>query len=430
MSIYKRVIQVKILITLVLLFISSLSLQAEKKIDITPIKLPYDSLMLKDIYAFNSTILVRSGSKIYKSSDNGINWKIAFDSKKKINQLYSQDPHTIFIVGDSGLVYRTFDYGDSWINISHNTNQNLLRMAAKDYENYMVITGNRAYINNINSLHGALIPLNYISDIPLYNIIFSNDKYYFHGSRKKEEYYDYYRVERVNIFFPYNIYDGEKLTQLNSLVVRTLKVNPDTETDSLWLFPSKYGIYHTKVLNHDNSSDAVLCPGPRNEDYYDDSSIEFNKDNIKFVDEYLENTTFFTRQGFWVTVRTDTLLKPAHRPYTRLEHQDLNIKPINSAFRTDSNSFYIASNNSTIYRVDISGGLSSVETDTSSPILLDGNILSFDNRVDILSIYNYMGVPVNYTNITESRYRIPNGLNFVTYMMKGTVSTLKVLVIE
>lgn len=423
----------KILLTTFLLFIISLSLRAEKKIDITPIKLPYDSLILKDIYASKSNILVRSENTIYRSSDNGDNWNIVFESTKKISQLYALDSLTAFIVGDSGMVYRTYDFGESWVNFTSNEDQNFKGIAAKDSANYMIISEFRAYIHKKDSTN--LIPLAYVSDIPLYNIIYSSNKYYFHGLKKKETNTDEMGNENVILFLPYNVFDGEKLEQYNSLEIQAIADHPYTTTDSLRLFSSNYGVYHSAVNKYSKDAGINLNRGINSIFYFDVVAILFQNDNIIHVDEYQGNTSFFSREGIWVTTSLESLLNPKFdgqslNYYNKLEHQNLNIKPINSVSRKDSNSFYIASNNSTIYRADFTDVITSVEIDKSVPIRVHGNILSFDDKVDILSIYNYMGIPVNYTPITDTMYRIPKGLNFITYSTNSVVSTMKVLVVK
>lgn len=408
-------------------------MQAEKKIDITPIKLPYESLILKDIYASKSNILVRSENTIYRSSDNGDNWNIVLESKKKISQLYALDSLTAFIVGDSGMVYRTYDYGESWVNFTSNEDQNFKAIAAKDSANYMIISEFKAYIHKKDSTN--LIPLAYVSDIPLYNIIYSSNKYYFNGLKKKETYTDQMGIKRVNLNLPYLEYDGETLTQSNSLELYITADHPQSTTDSLRLFPSNYGVYHSAVNNYKKDAGINLNRGISSIFYFDEVAILFHNDNVIHVDEYQDNATFFSREGIWVTTSLESLLKPLYdgeslNYYYKLEFQDLNIKPINSVSRQDSNSFYIASNNSTIYRADFTDVITSVEIDRSVPIRVNGNILSFDDKVDIISIYNYMGLPVNYTPITDTMYRIPKGLNFITYSTSGGVRTMKVYVAE
>lgn len=425
----------KIYITSIFIFFISLALKAEKKIDITPIKLPYDSLTIKEIYAYNSTILVRSASTIYKSTDDGLNWKIAFESSKKINQFYSSDPHTIFIVGDSGLVYRTFDYGESWIDLSYKNDQNFTGIAAKDFDNYLIISTNKAYINDVNSLNGKLIPLDFVSDIPLYQIIYSVDKYYFYGTKRKEYFTDYYGMSRINLFLPYNMYDGEKVTSTNSLYINGVTEDyPYVDTDSLRLFPSKYGIYHSAVNYRIGVSGINLNFGIQDIFFYSDNAIYFDLDKMVFVDESLGKSNFFTREGLWFTITTDSLLHPVpnkgHTSYKKLEHQDLNIKPINSVFKSDSNSYYISSNNSTIYKTVFTDVKSNVKNYNENTPLIFGNMLLLKDNIKLISIYDYMGISVDYQKIDDYTYKLPRGLNFITYLVDGRHKTIKLLVVR
>lgn len=425
----------KIYITTIFIFFLSFALKAEKMIDITPLKLPYDSLTIKEIYAYNSTILVRSANTIYKSTDDGLNWKIAFESSKKINQFYSSDPHTIFIVGDSGLVYRTFDYGESWIDLSYKNDQSFTGIAAKDFDNYLIISSNRAFINDVNSLNGKLIPLDFVSDIPLYQIIYSVDKYYFYGTKRKEYFTDYYGMSRVNLFLTYNIYDGEKVNSTNSLYIKGVTDDyPYVETDSLRLFPSKYGIYHSAVNSKIGGSGINLNDGVQDIFFYDNNQIFFGKDNIISVDENMEKTNLFSREGLWVRITTDSLIhfeyKDGFKDSRKLEHQDLNIKPINSVFKTDSNSYYISSNNSTIYKAVFTDVKSNVKNYNEKTPLIFGNMLLLKDNIKLISIYDYMGISVDYQKIDDYTYKLPRGLNFITYLVDGRTKTIKLLVVR
>lgn len=416
----------KIYIISILLFTLTFSLKAEKNIEVTPIKLPYDSLQLKEICAFNSTILVRSGDTIYKSTDDGKNWRIVLESKKKINQFYTFGPHTIFVVGDSGMVYRTFDYGESWFDLSYgDTTYNFKSMAAKSFENYLIASDYKAFVKT--DQEKDLTPLDFTSDIALYDVICSGGKYYFYGRVKKRYYMDY-GLSVADISMPYNVYDGEKITTLFSIEQRNLIQDYYTVyTDSLRLFPSKYGVYHSAVNRA--SSGINLNYGVKMIYSYGYNTLSFGSDRIASVDEDSLFSNFFTKGGIWTSLKTDTLLEDMYYlSLKNIEHQDLGIKPINSVFKVDSNSYYISSNNSTIYKVEFSEVPTNVENESNLDYKLLADKILLGSGVKLLNVYNYIGISLQYTILSENIYQLPKGLNFITYTINGQIKTIKVVV--
>ncbi len=405
-------------------------MQAEKKIDVTPIKLPYDSLILKDIYAFNSTLLVRSGNTIYKSSDNGDNWKIAFESEKKINQLYSQDPHTIFVVGDSGMVFRTFDYGDSWIDISYPTLHNFTAIAAKSFEDYLIVT-ERTHIYKKDGIRSEIRAIESYSIIPLYSVVYYDTNYIFSGGFYRRNYYasNAYRTE---FLLPYYLYDGKKIKyEIAEQETSTTEQIGKYQTDSLNFFYSENGLFFNVVNNNqggiilDRAVDLIFDVGGR--------GVVLRNDRIMFVDNPDENIYLFSREGYWATYNVSYYINNGiskNMYLDDLEHQHLGMTPINSVYKRDSNSYYISSNNSTIYRADFSDVISRVEDKSSNYIKINGSVISFDLDVDSFLVYNYMGIPVSFTKLSDSRYRLSHGLNFVTYSVDEKTTTIKVVVME
>ena len=145
----------------ILFFFLSFSSTFSLDYDMQEITLPYESLDIQDISVYNETILCRAENKIYRSEDDGKSWEIVFDAPRKINHFYSLDAHTMFVVGDSGMVYRSMDYGNNWFNLSIDTKLSLRRIAAKDYSDCLVITAKRYVFHNMSSFFKCLlIPVN------------------------------------------------------------------------------------------------------------------------------------------------------------------------------------------------------------------------------------------------------------------------------
>jgi len=82
---------------------------------------------------------------VYKSHDGGKNWaRINSESFLDVNYngLFALGKEHVWIVGDSGTIYRSDDQGDSWIRISvpiEYQSDIFLRIAAKDVNDFWVV---------------------------------------------------------------------------------------------------------------------------------------------------------------------------------------------------------------------------------------------------------------------------------------------------
>ncbi len=408
----------KILINILLLSFF-FTVQAEKQFDLVPITLPYPSLKLEDIYAFSSTILVRSGNRVFKSDDDGANWKIVFDSETRVRQLYSLDAHTIFVVGDSGMAYRTFDYGESWEDISFETKENFTAIAAKNYEDYLLLS-EQDYIFHKRGEESELLPIRSNSIVQLYTITNYNGNYYFGGGAKIRD-YNYYGQTNTEFKIPYYIYDGSNVIDKGALDIRAAGDLFEFKTDTLKIHSSKYGIYLSAV-NKGNAVSLLL----------NEIGLILKEDRFIYTDDYDGNTFIITREGYLVIMDFNYFINPtyAFKILSDEEKQYLTITPINSAFRTDTNAFFIASNESKLYKLKINEAISGIQDSLKPGVKLFGNMLVLDNESKLLNIYNYMGIPVNYEILSEKVYRLPMGLNFISYIRNGKITTTKVSVVE
>ena len=197
---------------LTFLFILTFSTSsAEKQIELTPIVLPYDSLKIDEVYGYGATIIARSGNTIYHSTDDGASWEMALESETKLNQLYSKDPHTVFAIGDSGLVFRTFDYGATWFDVSHETNLSMNKMAAKDHSEYFVVTKHTIgyFKKDMFSDYKAISNFNYPA---IHSVKYHDGSYWYCANFYKV--YDYVELSKDDYYkywLPYYQFNGDKL---------------------------------------------------------------------------------------------------------------------------------------------------------------------------------------------------------------------------
>ena len=171
--------KIKILLTALLLFISN-SMSYSIDFELEEITLPYDNLEITHISVKDKSIICRAGDKLYKSEDDGLNWEIIFDSSKRINDYFELESETIFIAGDSGMVYRSVDFGSTWVDISIDTDTNISHIAAKDINDYLVVADSKNIYHTTNS-GGEWTPYYNKSGRYTYDLTYFGDRYLFGG---------------------------------------------------------------------------------------------------------------------------------------------------------------------------------------------------------------------------------------------------------
>ncbi len=416
---------------IILILITSFNLFAEKEIELTPIVLPYDSLNIDEVYGYGATIIARSGNTIYHSTDDGGSWDIALESETKLNQLYSKDPHTVFAIGDSGLVYRTFDYGASWIDVSIDTDLELRAMAAGDYSEYMIITPSTFSFRKDGQDNEAFALSNW-SLIHLQSIVKYKDKYLFSGGY----YTDKFRENGYNyreLFIPLYIYnDKEKVKTTIADDWFGVEESYDRTIDSLNLHVLGDDLFYSSKFGYDkyNKNIAGLTHKPEHiHNVYADGwfGAKINNDKFIHIDRKDSVYTYITREGIFnrfyeSEFYTGGLIKPffLHR---------FDFAPINHVNNYDYDCYYFATNNSTIYKSKLKEVQSSVEKQSDNNIIQYGDIIELKNGSELIYISNYIGQKLNIQEISYKVYKLTLGLNFITYQDKeNNIRTIKVVV--
>jgi hypothetical protein len=416
-----------------MILISTLQLYAEKQIELTPIVLPYDSLNIDEVYGYGATIIARSGNTIYHSTDDGGSWDIALESATKLNQLYSKDPHTVFAIGDSGLVYRTFDYGASWVDVSIDTDLELRAMAAGDYSEYMIITP-RTYSFRKNGQDNEAFALSNWSSIHLQSIVKHKDGYKFSGGY----YTDIYRAfgnDYRELFIPLYSYDDKNEVQttiadehygVESTYSYTIdSLNLHVLGDDIF-YSTKFGykVYEKNVAGLTNN------PGIIHNVFVDSwFGARINNDKFIHIDRKDSVYSYITREGIFnrfyeSEFYTGGLIKPffLHK---------FDFAPINHVNNFDYDCYYFATNNSTIYKSKLIEVQSSVEQKSDNNIFQYGDIIELKNGSKLIYISNYMGQKLSMEELGYGVYKLAKGLSFITYQDKeNNIRTVKVMVIE
>ena len=406
---------------IILIIIFTTQLYAEKQIELTPIVLPYDSLNIDEVYGYGATIIARSGNTIYHSTDDGASWEIALESETKLNQLYSKDPHTVFAIGDSGLVYRTMDYGTTWIDESVDTDLDLVTMAAKDAIDYLTLTNKElGFYREATDMDYEKIST--LSEIEQSSIIFQDSVYIFGGGYSLT--YDFYfrGTDYYEYYLPEFSFNGETVIKNKHYYIDASEDYIERNMAKyLKLFSSPIGAIRTgqnlsgiNGLTFRESISHTLYT--YTEGLYIDKSITHAtvQDSTLFV---------FTKDGYLYCMNPDSISVIVS--YRDIEPIDLKIGINNFTSDYKENVFYIASNNSTIYKVFNMEGYSKVG---NKNVLLLNNKFSLIGNAKLLYITDYMGRRVGYKYKIGNTYYLTPGLHIVTYTIDGEVKSAKIMV--
>ena len=417
-------------LTIILLVIATIQLYAEKQIELTPIVLPYDSLNIDEVYGYGATIIARSGNTIYNSTDDGASWDIALESDSKLNQLYSKDPHTVFAIGDSGLVYRTFDYGATWVDVSIDTDLELRAMAAGDYSEYMIITP-KNFTFRMKELGSEYYSVETKTDIELFNITSMDNKYFFGGGARYES-ESFGPNDYDDILIPVYQYENGRIRTFVADHKYGLLDTYRYRIDTLDVFGSEDQLFISAVFNssRDYNVGGLSTLGRQFLNLFIDNMYGVKFDNDRIIQVYEEDSTltYFTREGKLQLI--NPFIYNSYR-YEATESFLLDAVPINHVHKISSKDFYIASNNSTIYRAKLAEIPTSVEMESNNSILLYNNVIELINNTELIFITDYLGKQKELIKVGTNKYILERGLNFVTFSDKGNnIRTVKVMVIE
>ncbi|MCB0703315.1 MAG: hypothetical protein KDC55_11470 [Ignavibacteriae bacterium] len=387
--------------------------------DLDVITLPYDSLNIEDIVVSNFTILARSGNTIYKSTDDGENWKIAFESELKVNQLYSKDPHTILLVGEKGMVYRTMDYGETWLDERVDTDSTLIKVAARNYQDYVALAETR-WLYHKFSPDKDWLAVNTRAAVYVSTITSFNDAYYFGGGMY--EFTEEYRgTTYYESFMPGYLYKDFNISRFD--------INHEKgEYDSY----SRYN--NTDSLKFFNVKDSLFIAAKNKEASLVTSKLRFifafgfnysiKYDVVTGISDFNDTIYIFTRSGSLERVKREDVGYNGKR----IDAYDLNIDRVNQIKNPYGKVIYIASNNSRIYKMSIYEPVSSIQVETNNLIKQYNDRLWVDDEVELLGIYNYIGQKQNINRNSNNYLEFKQGIYYLSFKHKNNIYNHKIMV--
>ncbi|MFN3195942.1 MAG: WD40/YVTN/BNR-like repeat-containing protein [Chlorobiota bacterium] len=416
---------------LTFLFILTFSTSsAEKQIELTPIVLPYDSLNIDEVYGYGATIIARSGNSIYHSTDDGASWDIALESSTKLNQLYSKDPHTVFAIGDSGLVYRTFDYGATWFDVSHETNLSMNKMAAKDHSEYFVVTKHTIgyFKKDMFSEYKAISNYSYKT---IFSLKYAKTGYWYCTDFYKYcEYDDLVRETYNEFWLPYYQFTGEVLHSFKHDEYRV----PEDKFDryisyNFNIFPTEYGILFTG--NSPDVHSAGISFGrlfSLYEHYGDAGGMMIKGDTINHIDLTNDTLNVITKHGLWVWMHYTEIEEDFVSP-DEVEYSELGTPNINHVFQTYDNQYYLACDSSRVYKAKFVSIPTSINQENEKSISIRGNSVVLENGYELINAYNYLGQQIIYKQIDEKTIELEKGM-YILKFAKSNKCLIKKMIIE
>lgn len=405
----------------ILIFFLSISCAFSLDFDLEKITLPYDNLELHDISVYNETILCRAENKVYRSEDDGKTWAVVFDAPHKINHFYSLNAHTMFLVGDSGMVYRSMDYGNNWINLSIDTKLNLMRIAAKDYSDCLVITGNRKVFHKEKFNTDWIAYDNFYDKANLLSVVYAEDKYFFGGtSTFIGTHHSYGGGEYDEYEFHSFILDKRKISSYQ------VESGINGISDSLKLFNIDNRLYSSAV--YDKLNFFTFNKGWSGGDM---RMLGFYINTNRFVNSFRIGVDIHIVINFGAiySFPADTLGPYGDTMFGfKPETTVLNTTVINDATMAKDSLFYMASVNSNIYKVKLKQTKSSVKYEDDMGLFTqNGDIIQFDPEVDEYSVYNYLGERVSVAN-EVSPITLKNGIYIIIYKYHNISYSKKIMV--
>ena len=405
----------------ILFFFLSFSSVFSLDFDLEKITLPYDSLDIRDISVYNETILCRAGNKVYRSEDDGISWEIVFDAPHKINHFYSLNAHTMFVVGDSGMVYRSMDYGNNWIDLSIDTQKNLTRIAAKDYSDCLVITANRFVFQKEKFNTDWIAYDNYYVKANLFSVAFAEGKYFFGGKSNFDRTDRYQGGGAVDLYVFYG-FTLENYKLSNYLI----DDNRDRIGDSLKVYNLNNKLYSS--ANYKNTTCLTLS---KRIDVPRSLGIGFYINDNQIIEPFnIEEGIFvFTRESRIFSFSIDKLENNGATLFNF--HPDttkLNTGITNDVAMSKDSLFYLASINSNIYKVKLKETKTSVSYEDDIGLFTQyGNLIQLSPEIDEFSVYNYLGekiaIPTHLSQVNLER-----GIYILVYKYRNRKYSKKIIV--
>jgi hypothetical protein len=416
--------------TILLFFFLSFSLGFSIDFDLEEIALPYDNLDITDLSVTNKTIICRAENKIYRSEDDGVTWEIVFDAPKKINDYFELDHKTIFITGDKGMIYRTTDSGDNWLDISVDTDSNLTHVTAKNLNDYIVLAERKQVYHTKN---GGLNWNNYNHDNYYYtfDVLYFNNKYIFGGGSGIIG--TEYRNAHV-----YYLINTSLFTLENNILNEAgyaFHESESTKAESFFSF--------TKFFN---SNDQLLIVSHKrlSSKYFNENTPYFTtNDTIVNIFEENDILSIFDLAGNYYELGYSEFLA-WKSPYSKIDYSEKNIgiEKLNKIIKTDYG-YAVGSDKSRIFKVKVKETESNIKTLTATPEIevypnptTDVVNIHFSRmmQVESLEIYGITGNLVesnsysDYTNnIIQKTDKLTTGVYFIKIITSNGVFHKKIV---
>lgn len=401
--------------------------------DIQEINLPGEDLVVHDIYAINGTILARAWNTIYKSTDDGTSWYKTLESETKINKLKAVDGHRIFVVGDNGLVLRSMDYGETWIDFSIEGDSKIIDISCNEIKDLFAITPNRlVYHSPYSGLKWNAYDTGI--DVGLDFVQFANGNYRFGGDNYKSG-----ETQKVGS----GTWDYKSLPLfkfINSNLVQSVIFRDATYHNfnlRPFIIDSKYcftffNSYHN-TEGHENYLSLSLGQDIfmlRNGSYqyasYKSAQTEpveiFTAHNNFIILDQISNVQF--RHIDTLTNHLENRI-PVYK--FKFKKEKLNLSKLYSG-NSDNDAVYAGSDSSRIYKINVieTPLISSIREDARKYYNQYQNTLIIDKSITKTEIYDYMGRRVYSGEIRN--LELESGIYFIVLKHRNGVVKDKVLI--
>jgi hypothetical protein len=337
----------------------------------------------------------------------------------------------VFVIGDSGLVYRTMDYGATWIDESVDTDLDLVTMAAKDAIDYLTLTSYSIGFHR-ERIENEYERISNGSNTKISSALYQDSIYIFGGSYSYKyvetfagtDYYDYY--------LPDFTFDGKSVKRIDSHRFETTDADyiDNYLIDEIRYFNSPLGLIKSGRLEDKGHSGLVFSYYIGNALYLYVNGLYLHNNIITHATVQNDSLFVFTEEGnLFILNPKDIEDEVVSEKY--LEPVKFDIETVNFISNLRTNEYYIASDNSMIYKAKLVNLPSSVELETDNTVNISGRELEFNNSSKQLHITDYMGRKIEANMIRANTYQLELGLNFITYKDKDNrLRTIKVMVVK
>ncbi|MFA7327719.1 MAG: T9SS type A sorting domain-containing protein [Candidatus Kapaibacterium sp.] len=355
------------LLLILLIFLQSFVVTFSIEFELEEITLPYDTLEIEGVSATGSTITCLANNRIYWSEDNGVNWKIVFSKSNKIYDFFALNPKVLFLSGNNGIIFRSTNYGETWDDISVDSNVNITHITAKNIDDYLAVSTSKSIFHTTNSGADWVTYFNNRS-YQNYDLIFKEDKYIFGAASVVIEIIP----KHANLFYRVGTY----LNEFNGNAWK-FKVY-----ENEYIKTPTYLPFHKFMKLKD---ELFIASNNRLSREYFEGTTAYFKASDTIVNAFLigDNLLVVGNTGKYYEMSFNDFIEWKSY-YTEIDYleKSIGIEKIISIFEID-NGFIIGSDKSRIYKAKINNIASSINNDRSNISNLD--IKYDENRIRIVS---------------------------------------------